>query len=237
MRFIPPLQPASLLRRYKRFLADVRLPSNDETTIHCPNTGSMKNCLVENSPCWYSISDNSKRKYPLTWEIATTSTGHLAGVNTGRANSLVREAIESGVMTELIDYETIKSEVKYGEENSRIDFLLSAVGRPECYVEVKSVTLGLGKGVGVFPDAVSTRGAKHLRELMFMLEQGHRAVLVFCVQHEGIESVAPADDIDPAYGKVLREAIAAGVEVIAYRATISAEEICLVRSIPVLIPM
>ncbi|MGH1485813.1 MAG: DNA/RNA nuclease SfsA [Cellvibrionaceae bacterium] len=232
MKFDPPFQPATLLKRYKRFLTDIALPSGEQTTIHCPNTGSMKQCIVDNSQCWYSVSDNPKRKYPFTWEIATTATGHLAGINTGRANGLIQEAIELGVITELQGYDTIKPEVKYGEEKSRIDFLLSSSGKADCYVEVKSVTLGVGSGQGLFPDAVSTRGAKHLRELIGMVNQGYRAVLVFCVQHTGIDVVSPADEIDPDYGEILREAIKQGVEVIAYRAQISANEIVITHPIP-----
>jgi sugar fermentation stimulation protein A len=235
MKFKPSLQPATLLRRYKRFLADIELPTGERVTIHCPNTGSMKNCIVENSPCWYSISDNPNRKYPYTWEIATVPNGYLAGINTGRANALVEEAINNGLVAELSGYKHIKREVKYGAENSRIDFLLSDEKRADCYVEVKSVTLAFENCQGFFPDAVSTRGTKHLRELMGMVDAGHRAVLFFCVQHTGIISVAPADDIDPVYAATLREANNRGVEVLAYQAEISAEEIVLTKAIPVLL--
>lgn len=232
MKFNPPLQPATLVKRYKRFLTDIILPDGEEVTIHCPNTGSMKNCLAPESTCWFSISDNPKRKYSRTWEIATTPAGDLAGINTGRANALVVEAIECGVIAELAGYGSLRTEVRYGEERSRIDILLQT-GSEQCYVEVKNVTLCAGEGRGLFPDAVSSRGAKHLRELMAMVAQGHRAVLLFCVQHTGIESVAPADDIDPLYGKTLREAMASGVEVLAYGAVISAGEIALDRPLPV----
>ncbi len=235
MRFNSGLHPAVLLRRYKRFLADVVLPSGEEVTIHCPNTGSMKHCIVENSPCWYSIADNPKRKYPFTWEIATTVSGHLAGINTGRANALVKEAIEHGVIAELQGYDTMQAEVKYGDENSRIDFLLSGYGQPACYVEVKSVTLAMGEGRGMFPDSVSARGTKHLRELIAMVSQGHRAVLVFCVQHTGIDSVSPADAIDPLYGQTLRQAIEAGVEVLTYGADISPESIVITQPLSLLL--
>lgn len=236
MQFTPALQPATLIRRYKRFLADVRLPSGEVTTIHCPNTGAMTHCLVENSPCWYSTSDNPKRKYPYTWEIATTIDGHLAGVNTGRANALVYEAVANGVATELQGYDKVSTEVKYGAENSRIDLLLTEGAGPDCYVEVKSVTLGMDGGQGFFPDAVSVRGSKHLRELTYMVERGYRAVLVFCVQHTGIDVVSPADHIDPVYGQTLREAMAAGVEVVVYKADISPEEISLTQSLGLLLP-
>ena len=235
MFFVPPLKQAALIKRYKRFLADIRLESGQITTIHCPNTGSMKACICENSPCWYSVSDNPKRKYPYTWEIATTDTGHLAGINTSRANHLVREAIEGAIIVELQDYSNMRAESPYGAENSRIDFLLSGE-KQDCYVEVKNVTLGLEDGKGLFPDAVSERGAKHLRELIMAAKSGARAVLVFCVQHTGIVTVSPADTIDPVYGKTLREAVDNGVEVIAYGADISPEEITLCHPIPVIFP-
>lgn len=240
MKFDPPLQKATLIRRYKRFLADVELSDGSEMTLHCPNTGSMKNCQVHGSDIWYSISDNQKRKYPGTWEIVQVYDGFLAGINTGRANALVREAIENGVIKSLQGYQSIKSEVPYGKERSRIDFLLEMDGDDEkCYVEVKSVTLGDVEsgwtGLGLFPDSVTERGRKHLRELIDV-NKHHRAVLIFCVQHTGIEKVQPADSIDPEYGNTLRLAIAAGVEVYAYRARISDEEIILYEEIPVECP-
>ncbi len=230
MKFDQPLEQGILLKRYKRFLADVQLPDGKEITIHCPNTGSMKNCVVEHGPCWFSRSDNPKRKYPCTWEIATTPGASLAGVNTARANALVREAIENGVVSELQGYDDIRGEVKYGEENSRIDLLLENSSQ-RCFVEVKNVTLGMGDGLGLFPDAVTARGTKHLRELMNVAAGGDRAVLFFCVQHSGINRVMPADDIDFEYGKTLREAVAAGVEVLAYKAVLSVDEIVLVERV------
>ncbi|MFT6791847.1 MAG: sugar fermentation stimulation protein A [Cellvibrionaceae bacterium] len=223
----PPLYKAFFLRRYKRFLADVRTPSGSVITLHCPNTGSMRNCLVEDSDCWYSISDNPKRKYSGTWEVATTASGHMAGINTARANALVKEAIEFGIIRELQRYQELRPEVKYGRESSRVDFLLSAPDRPDCYVEVKNVTFGMESGLGLFPDAVSERGSRHLRELISMRAQGKRAVLLFCVQHTGIEQVAPADKIDPVYGSLLRDAAAQGVEIIAYGCEISERAIAL----------
>jgi sugar fermentation stimulation protein A len=238
MKFDPPLQQATLLKRYKRFLADIRLtPDNEETTIHCPNTGSMKQCWAPETDCWYSVSDNPKRKYPFTWEIATTPTGDLAGINTGRANALVVEGINSGVIEELQGYETLRTEVKYGEENSRIDIFLES-DKGQCFVEVKNCTLleegelGAG-GHGYFPDAVSTRGTKHLRELMAMVAAGHRAVLLFCVQHSGIKRVSPAAHIDPDYTATFNEAVKAGVEVLAYQASMSPAEIVLTHAVPV----
>lgn len=217
------LYSAILIQRYKRFLADVILPNGETVTVHCPNTGSMKNCIQPMSPCWYSTSTNAARKYPNTLEIVTTPSGDLAGINTSRSNSLVEAAICDGVISELQGYKNIRREVVYGNEKSRIDFLLEN-GSEKCFVEVKNVTLMEAKSQGLFPDAVSERGTKHLRELMQVVREGHRAVLLYCVQHTGIEWVEPADTIDPLYGKTLREAIVNGVEVIAYSAGIKPEQ-------------
>ncbi|WP_339898509.1 DNA/RNA nuclease SfsA [uncultured Gilvimarinus sp.] len=228
-------QRGRLLRRYKRFLADVELSDGSELTIHCPNTGSMRECLAPGEYCWFSHSDSKTRKYPNTWEVATTPAGDLAGINTNRANALVAEAIAAGAIVELTGYGACKAEVKYGDENSRIDFLLTGDG-PDCYVEVKNVTLKEGAaGQGYFPDAVSSRGSKHLRELALMAESGARAVLLFCVQHTGIERVAAAEHIDPAYSEAFYDAVARGVEVLAYRAEIQPEhsDITLTRRIDV----
>jgi len=238
MQFSPVFQRATFLRRYKRFLADVRLDTGEEVTIHCPNTGSMRECMQEGSDCWFSVSDNPKRKYSRTWEIATTPSGHLAGINSARANALVVEAIELGVIAELAGYADLQTEVRYGAERSRIDVLLTAhdVDQRDCYVEVKSVTLLDtidGRAQGCFPDSVSARGSKHLRELAAMVQLGHRAVLLFCVQHSGIESVMAAGHIDPDYARTLSWAIEQGVEVLAYQADMGAGEIRVSRSIPV----
>ncbi|WP_460234657.1 DNA/RNA nuclease SfsA [Aurantivibrio plasticivorans] len=228
MKFNPPLIKGRFVRRYKRFFADVELESGETVTAHCPNTGSMKNCLVEGSPCWISKSDNPKRKLAYTWEIATVPGRKKAGVNTGRANALVEEAIKNGVIEELQGYSEIRREVPYGAERSRIDFFLAGHAKQkDCYVEVKNVTLALSKGVGAFPDSISERGQKHLRELMSQVDKGYRAVLLFCVQHTGIEHVVPADDIDVRYGELLREALYLGVEVLAYRAALTAREIAI----------
>ena len=248
MKFEKNLQSARLIRRYKRFLADVEL---DETgaeegekkmTLHCPNTGSMKNCLFPGEKVWYLDSENPKRKYPCTWELAeipvmfgNEERKTLAGLNTGRANKLVEEALQQKRVPLLSGYDSIRREVRYGEENSRVDFLLQQPDMPDCYVEVKSVTLAVGDGLGLFPDSVTTRGTKHLRELTNIVEKGGRAVLFFCVQHTGIEQVAPADEIDPVYGEALRNAARAGVEVMAMGASISTEEITLTHELPLLL--
>lgn len=234
MEFHSPLPSASFIKRYKRFMADVRLPSGEVMTLHCPNTGSMKNCLVSEAPVWYSRSDNEKRKYPCTWEIIEIAPNLHVGVNTHRANALVKEGIMNGVIKELQGYSDIREEVVYGQEKSRIDFLLSKENS-HCYVEVKNVTLCEGDNVAYFPDAVSVRGTKHLRELIRVVEGGDRAVLVFCVQHTGVDKVAPADHIDPQYGEVLRMAEKAGVELLAYQAAISPEAITLKKAMTVVL--
>ena len=238
MKFSSLLEEGVLIKRYKRFLVDVQRQDGSEITIYCPNTGSMKNCSDEGVPIWFSDSldkvKNNNRKYRYTWEITTTSLGFLAGINTHMANYLVKEAIENGVIRELASYEYIHGEVPYGNEKSRIDFLLTRVEdspSESCYVEVKSVTLEKTKTIGMFPDAVTKRGCKHLRELIDVKRRGNRAVLLFCVQHTGMQTVIPADEIDPQYSKTLREAVAKGVEVLAYQASITAEEIKLVRKI------
>jgi sugar fermentation stimulation protein A len=227
MKNKPPLLLGTFVRRYKRFFADLVDQQGDMITVHCPNTGSMENCVVEGSSCWYSLSDNPKRKLAGTLEIVTTSHGQLAGVNTSRPNHLVREAIEAGWVPELRGYEKIRSEVRYGHEKSRIDLLLEDPVLGRCYVEVKNVTLDKGDGLAEFPDSVTSRGTRHLRELMTMVAQGHRAVLFFCVQLTGAERAEIATNIDPVYAETMAQAVAAGVQVIAWRAALSPEEITL----------
>lgn len=234
MQFEDALIEGTLIRRYKRFLADVTLSDGREITAHTPNTGSMKGCNEPGCRVWLRDSGNPKRKHPLSWELIEVEAGTLVGINTSLSNALVREGIETGVIGELQGYGRIRPEVRYGHENSRIDLLLEdSDSHPDCYVEVKNVTLADG-GVGCFPDAVSTRGTKHLRELMAMVDAGFRAALCFCVQREDVEYMAPADHIDPEYGKTLREAMERGVEVLAYRALVSTESVELAASLPVL---
>mgnify|MGYP003385548716 FL=1 len=233
MDFSLPLQEATLQLRYKRFLADVVRHEGTELTLHCPNTGSMKNCAQPGSRIWYWDSANNKRKYPCTWELVEVENQYLACINTQRANGLVVEAINNGVIQELQGYDQLQTEVKYGHENSRIDILLTHKGPvPRCYVEVKNVTLMAADGLGQFPDAVTQRGRKHLRELVAMVEQGHRAVLVYCVAHTGIDRVAPAWSIDPAYADSLIWAMQSGVEVLAYGADINLTSMTLERRLP-----
>lgn len=224
-----------LVRRYKRFLADVELPDGRCVTVHCPNTGSMRNCAEPGSRVWLTDSANPKRKYPLGWELVEVEGRHLASVNTGRANSLVREAIEQGQIEPLAGYRSIRQEVPYGAERSRIDLLLSEGVAADAWVEIKNVTLLESNGWGSFPDAVTLRGQKHLRELMLLAQQDVRAVLLFCVPHGGIEWVRPADDIDPAYGRLLRQARDCGVELLAWGATPTTQELVLNRRLEVVL--
>lgn len=226
------LKKATLIKRYKRFLADVVLEDGSETTIHVANTGAMTGCAEAGDTIWYNTSTNPKRKYPFSWELTQTQSDDLICVNTIRANQLVAEALNSNVITELLGYQTIIPERKYGSENSKIDFFLSdhLNNLSDAYLEVKSVTLldnCNGKAEGYFPDAKTIRGQKHLRELMTMVEQGHRAILLFAVLHSGIYSVQAAAHIDPIYAELLNEAKVAGVEVLMYKAKTSINEIIL----------
>ncbi|MNZ76948.1 Sugar fermentation stimulation protein A [compost metagenome] len=233
MRFQPALEEARLLRRYKRFLADIETAQGERLTIHCPNTGSMLNCMSEGCRVWFSRSDDPRRKLPGTWEISETPQGRLACVNTGRANRIVEEALLDGVVSELAGFTALRREVAYGVENSRADFRLDYAGEP-VFVEVKSVTLGFDSSpVAAFPDAVTARGAKHLRELAALAGAGTRAVLLYCVNMTGIEAVRPAEEIDPAYARALREARDAGVEILAYGVELHPQEVSLHRRLEV----
>lgn len=233
MRFSPPLEEARLIQRYKRFLADIETPSGEMLTIHCPNTGSMFNCMMPGGRVWFSRSNDPKRKLPGTWEISETPQGRFACVNTGRANKLVEEALLAGVITELNGFTAIKREVAYGQENSRVDFRLDYPLGP-LFLEVKSVTLGFDdSNVAAFPDAVTQRGAKHLRELATLAREGVRAVLLYCVNLTGVEGVRPAEEIDAAYAAALREAVAAGVEVLAYGVQLTPDEVRIDRRLQI----
>ena len=231
MKLPQPLFHGTLIRRYQRFLADVELDDGTLVTAHTPNTGSMQGCARPGSPVLLSKSGNLARKYPHSWELVHTD-GLWVGINTMLPNALVREGIEDGTIAELAGYQQIRGEVPYGS-GSRIDLLLSGE-RGNCYVEVKNVTLVEG-GRALFPDAVSARGQKHLRELMEVVRLGHRGVNLFVVQRGDGESVSPADAIDPAYGALLREAAQAGVELLAYRASVTLTEVRLSQCLPVLL--
>ena len=224
MQFDAPLEQGRLLKRYKRFFADIECVDGSLVTAHCPNTGSMLNCLQEGATAWFVRNDDPKRKLKATLEILQTPHGRLACVNTGRANALVEEALVNGVIAELAGFDRLRREVRYGEENSRADFCLEFGGQ-KVYVEVKSVTLGFAdSGVAAFPDAVTERGTKHLRELTRLAQAGQRTVLLYCVNLTGISAVRAAAEIDPAYACALTEAKAAGVEVLAYAVDIKPDE-------------
>jgi sugar fermentation stimulation protein A len=224
-----------LIRRYKRFLADVRLPDGRTMTVHCPNTGALLGCAEPGFPVWLLQSDNPRRKYVYTWELVEVEPGTLVGINTGRANRLVEEALGKRLVPGVEDYTSLAREVRYGRERSRVDFLLAGDGAPPCYLEVKNVNAAVTDGVALFPDAVTARGARHMRELVGMVEQGARAVVCFCVQRSDVGEVRPADDIDPDYGKALREAVNRGVEAIALRADVNPYAISLQDQVPVVL--
>ncbi len=229
---LPPLIPGTLIKRYKRFMADITLADGSMVTAHCPNSGSMLGCNLPGSPVMLSKSPNPDRKLADTWELVQ-SNGYWIGLNTMLPNRLAEEAILDGTITELQGYDRLRREVPYGSERSRIDLLLEgAQGR--CYVEVKNVTLVEGN-LALFPDAVTERGQKHLRELMEVARNGDRGVLLFTVQRGDANSVAPADRIDPVYGRLLREAVRNGVEVLAYRASVQPEEIRLTERLPIVL--
>ncbi len=235
MKYPGALSEARLIRRYQRFLADVRLPDGGILTMHCPNTGSMRNCREPDSRVWYTTSARAGRKYPQTWQIVEVDRRHLVGINTGMANSLVGEAVESGLVESLAGFAAMRREATYESGRGRADFLVD-LPDAQCYVEVKNVSLA-DAGVGLFPDAVTERGQRHLRELMSARRAGKRAMVIFCVSHDGAECVRPAAAIDPRFAELLREAARAGVELLAYGATydIAAGTALLDRQLPVLV--
>lgn len=220
----PPLISGTLIQRYKRFLADVRLKNNRVVTAHCPNSGSMLSCSEPGRPVYLSRHNKPGRKLKYTWELIDMP-GSLVGVNTQVPNRLVKQSIEAGRVEPLSGYETVKPEVKVND-HSRLDLMLSAKNRPPCYVEIKNCTLVNG-GDACFPDAVTTRGRKHLEELIFLAAAGNRCVMFFLIQRMDAVSFRPADHIDPEYGKALRKAAGKGVEVLAWDVTIDLDGIAL----------
>jgi sugar fermentation stimulation protein A len=235
MRFPVPLVPARLVKRYKRFLADVVLASGESLTVHCANPGAMTGLNAPGARVWLSKSANAKRKLAHSWELVEVDLGtgaELVGINTAHPNALAAEAIAAGLIPELAGYVTVRREVRYGR-NSRVDFLLEAPGRPSCYVEIKNVHLMRRPGLAEFPDAVTKRGAKHLGDLAEMVAAGHRAVMLFLIQIGSARSFKLARDIDPAYGLAFDSARAAGVEAVAYRCGITCEGIEVVEPVPI----
>lgn len=234
MIFEDKLIEGKILKRYKRFLADVELADGEVITAHTANTGSMKTCWEPGWTVLLSYHDNPKRKLKYSLEM-TNNEKTWIGINTSIPNKLAKEAIETGVIDELKGYSTVKPEVKYG--SSRIDLLLkdSPEDLPECYVEIKNVTLKGDGDLVLFPDAVTERGQKHLKELISIVESGKRAAMLYIVQREDAQSFSPADDIDETYGKLLREAKDKGVEVLCYQCKLSPKEIVINRPLKVIL--
>jgi sugar fermentation stimulation protein A len=231
MRFQTELVPATLLRRYKRFLADARLDDGREVQAHVANPGSMLGLAEPGTRIWLEPNDDPRRKLNWTWRLVEHPGGQFTGVDTGVPNRLLKPALMAGAVPGLAGYDIVRPEVLYGQ-SSRVDFLLSAAGRPECYVEVKSVTLSRRDGLAEFPDSVTARGAKHLAELAAMVAEGHRAVMLYLVQRTDAQAVTLATDIDPAYARAFAAAQTAGVEALALGCAISPEGITLRGPLP-----
>jgi sugar fermentation stimulation protein A len=229
MKFDTPLIPATLIRRYKRFLADVTLNDGREVTAHVANPGSMLGMKNAGLRVWLEPNDNPKRKLKYSWKLAELDDGTLIGVDTSLPNKVISESLRDDAIPEII-YQNIRPEVKYGE-SSRIDFLLTEDGRPDCYLEVKSVTLSRTHGLVEFPDSVTKRGAKHMGELARMVDGGHRAVLLYLVQRNDADRFAVASDIDPEYQRQFTQAQIAGVEVYCYGTNLSPSGISLGKRI------
>ncbi|MDJ0667428.1 MAG: DNA/RNA nuclease SfsA [Desulfobacterales bacterium] len=225
----PSLITGTLIKRYKRFLVDVELDDGRIVTAHCPNTGSMQSCSEPGRRVYLSVHDNPKRKYPYTWEMIAMPNS-LVGINTLMPNRLIKHAVNRGQIPELEGYDAVGSEVRFGE-NSRVDLLLSGPGTARCYVEIKNCTLVRDK-TALFPDAVTARGLKHLQELARQIGPACRSVIFFFVQRMDAVCFRPADTIDPDYGQGLRQAVAAGVEMMVYDVHIDLAEIRLRRALP-----
>ncbi len=231
MRFSAPLVPGRLVKRYKRFLADVVLDDGESVTAHCANSGSMLSLARPGARVWLLESDDPKRKLAWSWKLEEVD-GSLVCIDTGHPNAIVAEAIGAGVIPSLAGYEGLRREVKYGR-NSRIDILLEDESRGRAYVEVKNVTLMRAPGLAEFPDAVTSRGAKHLDELADMVAEGHRAVMVYLVNRPDCHSFSLAADIDPAYAKGFEAARARGVEIEVWATRVSRDEVVVERRIEV----
>ena len=236
MKFVfSTLIPATLARRYKRFLADVVLDSGDILTVHVANPGAMTGLDRPFSRIWISDSGNELRKYPFSWELVEADLGsgpELVGVNTGHPHQLVAEALETGRIPELRNYPTVRREVKYGE-NSRIDFLLEGPAGGPCYLEVKNVHLMRKPRLAEFPDSVTDRGAKHLRELAALRTAGIRAAMLYVIQIPSAERFAVARDIDPVYAAEFDRARASGVEMLAWRCSVDTSGIEIAAPVPI----
>lgn len=235
MKFSTPLVRGRLVKRYKRFLADVILDTGEEVTATCPNTGSMMGLAMPGAAVWLSVSASPTRKYPHTWEMVETDLGRgpvLVGINTNHPNRLVADAIAADAIPEVSGYATLRREVKYGV-SSRIDILLEDPQKGLAYVEIKNVHLSRQDGLAEFPDSVTERGAKHLAELGAMVAAGHRAVMVYLIQRSDAERFSLAADIDPRYAAAYEVAREAGVEALAYACHLTPESIALTRPVPI----
>lgn len=232
MEFTHPLEKGHLVKRYKRFLADVVLEDGTLITAHCPNSGSMLGVKEEGAPVWLSKSDNPKRRLAYTWELIEIE-GALVCIHTTQANKVVEEALLSKKIEPLAPYSHVRREVAYGT-NSRIDFLLTGEGLPDLYLEVKSVTLRRD-GQAQFPDAVTARGQKHLGELARMVtEKGARACVLYLVQRPDAQIFSLAKDIDPAYAKACAQAKLSGVEELCYGCDVTLQGVTLTRPLQII---
>ncbi|MDC8829945.1 DNA/RNA nuclease SfsA [Alteromonas gilva] len=234
MQFTSPLLRGTLLRRYKRFFADIELDTGEQITAHCPNTGAMTGCAEPGFTVYVSPANNPKRKLKFTWELAVTSDNHWIGINTHHANKLVQEVLEQRPPSVFGRLQSIRREVTPPSGSSRFDFCLTRADDSLLYVEVKSVTLEVARK-GYFPDAVTQRGQKHALELAELAKQGIATGLFFCVQHTGIDSVHLAEHIDPVYADAVRHAAQAGVDIVAMGCQISQEKIVLNQQLPIIL--
>ncbi|QPH55374.1 DNA/RNA nuclease SfsA [Pontivivens ytuae] len=233
MQFDPPLVPATLLRRYKRFLADVILEDGREVTVHCANPGKMLGVSTPGARVWLQPATDPKRKLQWSWRLIELEDGHLAGIDTGVPNRIVGEALSARAIPELAPWQTIRPEVKYGE-NSRVDFHLSGGPGPDIWLEVKNVHLRREDTLAEFPDSVTTRGAKHLRELSARVAAGERAVMLYVIQRTDCDRIAMAADLDPAYAEAFERAADTGVEMICHGTRISPDGVQLAGALPVI---
>jgi sugar fermentation stimulation protein A len=227
---MPQLTSGILIQRYKRFLADIRLETGEKVTAHCPNSGSMKGCAIPGSPVWLSTSLNPKRKYKYTWELIKTPET-MIGINTLVPNKLVKQSIENDLIKELSGYDQVKAEVKTSS-HTRLDLLLEKESKEKCYVEIKNCTL-VEEEIAMFPDAVTTRGQKHLDELEHLVSQGHRGVIFFLIQRMDAKLFKPADMIDKIYAQKLKKVVANGVEIVVRDTSINTELISIRNAVPV----
>ncbi|MBK1634981.1 DNA/RNA nuclease SfsA [Rhodovulum adriaticum] len=231
MRFQTPLVPGRLIRRYNRFLADVTLETGEEVTAHCPNPGAMLGLKDPGLRVWLEPNDDPRKKLRYGWRLAELPGGHWAGIDASLPNRVVGEALQAGRVAELAAYDTVRPEVKYGE-NSRVDFLLTGPDLPDAYVEVKNVHLRRDGNWAEFPDSVTARGAKHMAELARMAQAGHRAVLLYLVQRTDCARFRLAADIDPTYAAACDAARAAGVQMLCYGTAIDPHGVTLTHPLP-----